>query len=308
MLHPQNIECATRGLVAALEEAGDEVHVQPVLPGDNLSYYDRCVVEVSSCSVWGARYTLGALWTLYQRPDALVLYSHWDIKGVWASYRRGGQRELDLPIKYAGKGHSSTRQLARVAELLGDDGGHWHSVAPIFEWGDPALLTLKTDLTPINYTFDPSAFTPGPLPEYTYNGRSNKWFIATAESHRTWIKRQELKWDVEYRGLKKHGRQWATLPEVMALYGATRATLAPPYYHAGSGWWRARYVHAAAMGCITVSGEADAQQMSSCFAVTPHEVEEMDGNELSVLAAAQMQQFFAPDEEETVERVKEIVS
>jgi hypothetical protein len=101
---------------------------------------------------------------------------------------------------------------------------------------------------------------------------------------------------VEVYGNRRHGLARITEEEVFGLYTQNWGVLAPPYYHAGSAWWRVRYLMAADSGAIIFNDVKDQVKevpQSAIFCPKAREVEQMSDSELHDLMLAQSHFLFA---------------
>ena len=81
--------------------------------------------------------------------------------------------------------------------------------------------------------------------------------------------------------------------DVVWEYGSYKGVLCPTYAHAGCGWWRVRYLHAQAAGCILGGDEAELAAIGTAYSFTLREIEAMSDMQQSNLAQQQSQQLAA---------------
>ena len=124
-------------------------------------------------------------------------------------------------------------------------------------------------------------------------------------------RRAAFGWPVDHFGRSKDGQ--AVLPDERAVfnaYAARRGVLNPPYYHAGSGWYRSRYVLAAAAGAVLLCDPEDGAPLGPAFQVIAELVEGLSDAGLCDLAVAQREAIwplFVVDERETLQQVEAVI-
>ena len=68
-----------------------------------------------------------------------------------------------------------------------------------------------------------------------------------------WLKAQNIgDWPLKKYGSRKDGQDRVIEPEMVNIYGQQWGILMPGYFHAGSGWWRARPLQVADSGSILI--------------------------------------------------------
>lgn len=278
----------------ALEDLGYEVDWRLVTPGEDLSDYDMGFVILNAPNKIGSAYVHGALWTLSQLRSVIIL-DDWQtkdlIRGIETCARskerlfRLRNTELDDRIKtviFEGIG-----ELARMK---------WDTtvVAPILGVGDTSKLDIPAPVIPI----DPTIYS------YRYPRekvkREKVWVQASLLSKSL----PELSWPVnEYcpqdRGLNGHGSPGVNAkprlpePELMKVYCGAWGVLSPAHPHAGSGWWRVRYLMAADAGCVLSADPREAACLGTPYieASDPRRVEKLSLGGLEDLANRQSQRL-----------------
>ena len=77
---PLNIATSAKILPKVLKEAGYDVVQKPIIPGEDVSQYDKVVVYVFGPNSLSARYCYGAMYTIIKRPDAIISIDDWQTK------------------------------------------------------------------------------------------------------------------------------------------------------------------------------------------------------------------------------------
>jgi len=268
---PSDAECAYLGLIRAARAANNIVEMGTVTPLSDLTRYDVVLCEVPDPGKVERDAFRGAMWALSQ-PHAVAVIDHWNVYGLWDRLAR----EL-------------SRSEGWVAEtVLALLRGKVRTAVCAFPWGD------RNGLIPNAWFFDPSWMMTQPM---LYNSKEKErraFVLATYESHREWLAKQRLPWPLEERGRKAHGRQSASLPEVIQLYKTCWGAVVPPYErHVGSGYWRCRYVHMAQCRSLFWLDPRDAAPMDPTFRTDKADLANMNDEELEELAETQSRWFFS---------------
>ena len=169
-------------------------------------------------------------------------------------------------------------------------------VCPMYAWGDrtgvrkrmPSEVGPIEALDPSCVTFDTlNAITPKPAAE-----KKRAWVLGALMPHDEWLARKNLGWQVEIIGSRKlirklGGQRLDTELDVLNFYNERWGILSPPYPHAGSGWWRSRFLYAARIGSILVTDKGEGDPLGDAYKLTVADVEKMSDAELEAAAKAQ---------------------
>jgi len=287
---------AASGWAAALIDLGYDVDWRPVTPGEDLSAYDVVIAIPNQGNALVANYFYGALWTLITRPDAIIAIDDWQIGQIMA-----GAQTMSRLWERAFRLHrfahdavlaNGNALFAALPRLCGD--WEWPSIAPILGDGDVSLLGVPGRVIGI----DPTAYVARYSTVKVLKAR--RWVQATLLAKPL----QELAWPIdEYGPLDKakggggasgaNARPRLPEPELMKVYCAAWGVLSPPHPHAGSGWWRVRYLMAADAGCVLSADPREAAVLGEPYNVTSdaRRVEELSDRALKRLAADQAEQL-----------------
>lgn len=169
-------------------------------------------------------------------------------------------------------------------------------VCPMYSFGDRSLVRkrMPKEMAGIE-ALDPSATiydilnSCEPLPA---EQKSRAWVLGALMPHDTWLEKKNPEWPVEIVGsrklIKKFGGQRLDSEEdVLAFYNNYWGILSPPYPHAGSGWWRSRFMYAARVRSILVTDKGEGAPLGDAYKLTIKQVEAMSDAELAQAAAAQ---------------------
>lgn len=301
-------DSGTTAIVEALLAGGHDVEIRPVDPGECLDEYDCLIVTMINSMVQGTHDLYGCLWCLAQEwtggPPAVVNFDHWDLKGNIKSYARlhnEPHRLFDGFIEYKKKDRALRQesilrmQCQRLAE------GFWPpSVTCAWGWGDHSKLNEDVEqwIDGFAMTYDPSYLHVEHFdrlrldPHFTRTVRSPHWVLGSISMHERWIDKQGLTWPIEFYGLPKKGWPFLSRDNLLVKYTEVGGALSPPYYSVGSGYWRARLVHYALAGCVTLADPKELGPLGEHFRVGGDWVEKMTDNQRRELAAQQYTSFM----------------
>jgi hypothetical protein len=107
---------------------------------------------------------------------------------------------------------------------------------------------------------------------------SYKWGLAALGDHTEWLAKQGLpyKWEIECIGHSSN-RKVKTELDVVEFYSSCAGILSPSYYHAGSGWWRSRFIYAAALQMPIYAADGEAAPLGDAYSFTPQDIENFSG-------------------------------
>jgi hypothetical protein len=296
------------GLFRGLKDMGWEVIQKPVELGEDISGYDEVIIYLHNPSGF-AGYVYNGLYALSQRPDAIVAFDDWQIDSIYQ-----GVRELNENLfrKYVidSNGGGGTEENIRKYESHYRDaieiimkqsnrmlisafaGGDFSKLIDypsdrLFSYNpNPYHLNRKPgktgDRPAISSIFDAPALNP--------SNKSKEWNFASLVQGKTkkWLKDQKATWPINFYGSKKDKQERLTEGQMCEIYEKQWGCLMPGYYHAGSGWWRARPLQVADAGSILVCDDAEGILYSDAHVgVTCELVESLDFNGLIKLAKDQ---------------------
>lgn len=169
-------------------------------------------------------------------------------------------------------------------------------VCPMYAWGDRSLVRkrMPKELSAIE-ALDPSATiypilnSVTPLPP---ESKKRTWVLGALMPHDTWLEKKRFEWPVEIVGSRKlvrklGGQRLQTEQDVLAFYNEHWGILSPPYPHAGSGWWRSRFMYSARVGSVLFADKNEGAPLGDCHRLSITEIERLSDAELAQLAVAQ---------------------
>lgn len=238
----------------------------------DLSEYDLAIVGLGA---FGSNNYSGnifnALHALAQVPNVLVFHEDWKIKGTMDSFNKMRDDEVfekTISKKWSNGNNfyggvddpSFDKANAKIMINLVCE-GYFNSLIPAFDWGNKELVRdiikskviYNLDLTP--YVLEHFDI---PLNNITIE-KKRKHMLASLVDHRPWVKRNKLKWEVDYFGAKSiEGCELLnTEKDVFNKCNEYWGILCPEYPHAGSGWFRIRYMYSAINKSIIIGSEKD---------------------------------------------------
>ena len=190
------------------------------------------------------------------------------------------------------------KQLVAIAEsMLAERWAHGLVPAcPMYSFGDRSLVRkrMPNEMGGIE-ALDPSATIYDILATAEPKDaglKERKWVLGALMPHDTWLERKKPDWPVEIIGSRKlikkfGGQRLDSEADVLAFYNDYWGILSPPYPHAGSGWWRSRFMYAAKVGSILVTDKGEGNPLGKPYKLTIKEVEAMSDAELAEAATAQ---------------------
>ena len=284
-----------------LNLGGAEVEHRKVEIDEDLSRYDLIAVGVSpanSLNTLNVYSAYNAIHNGIERGLNLFIYvDDWQFKKLRPNFAKIAEKpeQIVKPFFEFKKDYDwatqHVDQLLSVTEILA--AGSWPRViVPQFTWGDMEILRDALPWASEIFTWDPSSLA------RTYNTdlsvtRERAWVLGALVERDTWLRKQPFTWEVKRYGKQaKDDGTKARLKEVDLVqeYANSRGVISLPYYHAGSGWWRNRYVYAERTNSIIYCDPADTKPLdpsSSAFGWELSSIESLSDHELDELGHAQ---------------------
>jgi hypothetical protein len=237
---------------------GHQVDHRAVELGEDLSIYDKVFVYLYPLDK-NAVDPAGAVYALAQRKDAYVCLDDWSFQKILPTWKDDIDME-DIQSRT------------------------W--LAPLFPWGNIAKMNLPVAKI---QAWDPSPlYAMPPVHKVAWKQRKAEWYNASLskDSHE-WAAKQELTWPIHAIGGKSLGQPRILESDVVWQYGSYKGVLCPTYSHAGCGWWRVRYLHAAAAGCVLGGNPLELNMIGPSYSFTLKGLEMMDDENLEHLAGLQ---------------------
>jgi hypothetical protein len=261
----------------SLRKQGYAVDRKPVKWGEDLSGYGLAIVGVGQ---FGSNNYSGeifnVLYALKEVKNVIIFHEDWKIDGTmksWTSMLNQETFDKSIAKKWSDGRHfyggvdnpnfNPTEAIDVIRKVV--DGEFKNALIPAFDWGDKQTVKdiikseniFNIDLTP--YVLDMWNIKLEVEPQT----KEKKHMLASLVDHRPWVRRNKLKWPVDYFGAKsiKEASQLATETDVFEACGKYWGILCPEYPHAGSGWFRIRWVYAAIQKSVLLSSPKDTEAL-----------------------------------------------
>jgi hypothetical protein len=302
-------------IVRSLKNLGHEIDHRQVVLGEDLNgRYDAAVIGLSPTNSFPAnKCGLGALWAIGALDCPTIIYwEDWQYRATLSGLRRLMRNPQDLDKKTS-KGewfYQDDRDLvakhgSRLVETAAGLLQPWrrlYGVVPSYEWGDLSIpqgdlpsgaRTGRIDLAPEAMLHIMPAYDR--IVEQLQQPKEVQWTCASLVDHDNWIEKQKLQWPVQLFGRRRgeHVRL-DTEGDVAVEIARSAGSLCPKYHHAGSGWWRARFI-SAALGRTVLGAdpkEAGLSPLGQPYSYTPAQVEQFTPQQRVDLAVAQQEALW----------------
>lgn len=192
-------------------------------------------------------------------------------------------------------------------------------VVPMYSWGNRGLVRKRfpAKFPPIE-PLDPSSTIYPLIAPHTAlppEEKKREWLLGALMPHDDWVDKKEWTWPIQFMGAKKlvrsrGGERVKTESDVIDRYNSVWGMLSPPYPHAGSGWWRSRFMYAAKVGSILVCDKGEGDPLGDAYRYRHSQIEAMPTEDLAAVAAAQAAALrpYMPSPETFYSHVSKIVN
>ena len=259
---------------------GHEVDHDYVRNDTNLDKYDKVFLYAYPLD-HNAMHVAGALRVLHERFDTRICLDDWSFQNIFSTW----------------------------AEKISPDMLRQHEwIAPLFPWGNPKKMGLDVESI---LRWDPSPLYEMPAcHQQAWQQRKTEWYNASLSTvAHEWAAAQNLAWPIHGIGGKALGQPRMLESDIVWEYGGYKGVLCPAYEHAGCGWWRVRYLHAAHAGCILGGSVNELGLIGEAYCYTLNEIERMSEERLQLLAAEQCIQLLdrLASKEQTLEDLESLL-
>jgi hypothetical protein len=290
-------------LIRCLRDMGHEVEQRVVTIGENLDSYDKVIVYIHNPSGFAA-FVYNALYTIARRRDCILAFDDWQTDSIYTGLLALRDTEK-LFRKYVLESHTHIPENVTdwekdfIDALDQIQSKTNNMLISAFRGGDPTLI--------LDYPRD-KIFTYNPNP-YHLNRKPNNLVYEPKErifnfagliqdKTKKWLKAQGITdndWPLMKYGSRKDGQDRVTEDVMVNIYACHWGILMPGYFHAGSGWWRARPLQVADAGSILI-GDPDEMYIyyedEDLANVKAKDLIDMCDKELEDLAAAQREALY----------------
>ena len=249
-------------LIRCLEDMGHTVTQRHVEIGETLDEFDEVIVFIHNPSGF-AGYVYNALWAISQVPNCILAFDDWQTDSIYS-----GLVALKDPAKlfrqYVKDSHkfvpADVEKYERtfLESIDKVESKTNRMLISAFSGGDLSLLIdyPKELLFPYN----PNPYHLNRQPEVNPlfpEPRERVFNFAGLVQDKTkkWLKAQGVdkhSWPLKQYGSRKDGQDRVTEDVMVTIYSQQWGILMPGYFHAGSGWWRARPLQVADAGSILI--------------------------------------------------------
>jgi hypothetical protein len=309
--------------VKCLEDLGWEVEQRPVTTGENLGHYDKVVVFMMHISPYNT-YMYGALWTLSQRPDAYLAIEDWQSPKNINTWRGNVDKIFDsITNDYYINNVVAEKELREEWKPYLKQGlknitkGDRPVTLPAHLGGDFKMLFPHWDQDKIHSWFAPAYTLHRQAPVSLFEEPKQKVFnfagLIQSETERWFNKVTEgVTWKVKQYGSAKKKQVRLSEEDMVAVFNDQWGILMAGYWHAGSGWWRARPQQVADVGSILICEDKEGAVFGEPYVgLTCAKVEAMSDAELTKLAKDQKEAYYDSqpmDKEITKKQIEEYLS
>ena len=318
-----NIATSARVLPKVLKDLGHDVTQKAIVPGEDVSQYDKVIVFVFGPNSLSARFWYGAAYTLIKRPDAIVSIDDWQTKDSvsgFGTFSRGHWRiwkKLSKAGNPVGKvnwdeAQPYKKEIEDFVDTFAFEKWPHKLLIPAYDGGNYEALGMRANDI-INW--DPSPYTDS----YMNNPdaglfdtqpvqielKEKAWALASLVSKQNWLKQQYFNWPVRTFGNIKEQQPRLKEHELYQEYKSLWGIISPPHYHTlnTSGWWRVRYNMAYDANCILYGHPNETKIFGKAYELNIEEIEKCSDDELINIYRKQAQAF--KEKTWTKERTKE---
>lgn len=314
-------------LIRCLEDMGYTVEQRPVKLGEDLSGYDDVVVYIHSIQAF-CQFIWSGLYAVAARPDCIIAFDDWQFKQIFSGIETYQEKmEEDDPAIFRdylfdlwqGEEDKATvmsykDDYIKACKIITSKNNRL--LVSAFAGGNLDLLDLGWKKENV-YQYNPNPYHLNRRADNGYGTgtidldgffndapvKEKKWNFASLvqEKTRKWLKLQQpegWKWPIVYFGAKrgKYKSERKTEPEMVKVFESQWGCLMPGYFHAGSGWWRARPLQVADAGSILIGDKPEMMvyyKDEALAGLTVSDIEAMSDTQLAATAAAQKAALYA---------------
>ena len=288
-------------LIACLRDMGHTVTQRHVEVGESLDEYDKVITYIHNPSGF-AGYIYNALWAIHQANEKVIFaFDDWQTESIYKGLM-SLQDTSKLFRKYVKDGHKHAPEDVEKYE-----NEFLNALSIINDRKQPMLISAFSggDLSPLvdypeelMYSYNPNPYhiNRQPVTNILMPEPKQRVFNFAGlmqDKTKKWLKAQGVEntgWELKQYGSRKDGQDRVTEDEMVTIYSQQWGILMPGYFHAGSGWWRARPLQVADAGSILI-GDPDEmmlyykdEELSSIKAI---DLVDMSDKDLEELATAQ---------------------
>lgn len=244
-------------LIACLRHMGYEVIQRPVIIGEKLDEFHKVIVYIHNPSGF-AGFVYNALWAIHVRPDCVMAFDDWQTDSIYSGIT-GLKDPAKLFREYVRDSHKNIPENIESYEsefieaIQRIESKQNKMLISAFSGGDLGLLLDHPNL----YRYNPNPYHIHRQATPFFGDKERVFNFAGLVQDKTkkWLKAQQVEktgWELKLYGSRKDGQDRVTEDEMVNIYAQQWGILMPGYFHAGSGWWRARFCQTADAGSILI--------------------------------------------------------
>jgi hypothetical protein len=153
---PLNIATSARILPTVLKELGHDVTHKAIIPGEDVSMYDKVFVFVFGPNSLSARYWYGAAYTIIKRPDAIVSIDDWQTKdsvsgfgtfsrGHWRIWKKVSQAGNPVGKVYWDEAQPYKKEIEDLVDTFAFEKWPHTLLVPAYDGGNYNELGIKAN-------------------------------------------------------------------------------------------------------------------------------------------------------------------
>jgi hypothetical protein len=283
---------------------GHIVDMRPTVIGESLDEYDEVFVFLHNPAGF-AGYVYNALWAISQKPNCIFAFDDWQTDSIFA-----GLSALDDPTKLFRKfvvdSHTNipdniesyTDTFIECIEKIKSRSNRM--CMPAFSGGDLSLLLDWSKDLLFGYNPNPYHLNRQPALTLFPDPKQRVFNFAGLMQDKTkkWLAKQGVEstnWTLKQYGSRKDGQDRVVEGEMMNVYASQWGILMPGYFHAGSGWWRARPLQIADVESILI-GEPKEMMLyyrdESLANIRAVDIAHLSDSQLTEIAQAQREAIY----------------
>jgi hypothetical protein len=289
-------------LIKCLVDLGHEVEWRPVVPGENLSLYDKVFVTLQNPNSITSSHLFGAIWAYQTRPDAIIFIEDWQIhsavNGIAGSKPEGRYRDFIVDRCKHSDLVINNLMIKKVVDNFFDNFEGKFSrptVVPAFGGGRHHLFDkyIKRDcIQPFDPFFFLHRYTPVKVKE-----KRKGWILATLTKVPNSRNINKLHWPIARFGSKTEQQRRVPQEQLFMYMCSAWGNAMVEEISPGSGWFRYGYVMGIDAGNITLcKAKDDAEIYGSSYVETINKRNSIEShysiNGLEELAQAQREQYI----------------
>lgn len=249
-------------LIRCLRDMGHEVDQRPVQIGETLEEYDDIIVFIHNPAGF-ATYVYNALWAISRKPECILAFDDWQVDSIYS-----GLLALSDPAKmfrpYIKDSHKTIPDnIESYQETFKSSIDKIKSktnrmLISAFAGGDLSLLLDYPKHLLYSYNPNPYHLNRQPINNPLFDEPKERVFNFAGlvqDKTKKWLKDQGVNkhsWPLKKYGSRKDGQDRVTEDQMVNIYNKQWGILMAGYFHAGSGWWRARPLQVADAGSILI--------------------------------------------------------